>query len=280
MKHIVGFSGGIDSQACARWVLERENHADVILLNSDAGGNESPLTTAFVERYSREVFPVTTVTAIVADMGGRAKQKIAEMGLVPECPLTFGLMAELRGRFPSRRMQFCTETLKIIPQKRWIEVNIGDEECVRYSGVRWDESAARRKRWKHTQWDELVDCELRCPIIDWSKQQCFDYVKSFGEPINELYTLGFNRVGCAPCINSGKEDVRAWADRQPEMIDKVREWEKRVGRTFFAPCVPGKTINWIDEVVEWSRTERGGKQISLAVMYERPACESKYGLCE
>ena len=22
MKHIVGFSGGIDSQACARWVLE------------------------------------------------------------------------------------------------------------------------------------------------------------------------------------------------------------------------------------------------------------------
>ena len=25
MKHIVGFSGGIDSQACARWVLNRNN---------------------------------------------------------------------------------------------------------------------------------------------------------------------------------------------------------------------------------------------------------------
>lgn len=23
MKHIVGFSGGVDSQACARWVLNR-----------------------------------------------------------------------------------------------------------------------------------------------------------------------------------------------------------------------------------------------------------------
>ena len=40
MKHIVGFSGGIDSQACARWVLNRFPVEDVILLNSDAGGNE------------------------------------------------------------------------------------------------------------------------------------------------------------------------------------------------------------------------------------------------
>jgi 7-cyano-7-deazaguanine synthase in queuosine biosynthesis len=49
-KHIVGFSGGIDSQACARWVLDRFPGEDVILLNSDAGGNEHPLTTSFVDK--------------------------------------------------------------------------------------------------------------------------------------------------------------------------------------------------------------------------------------
>lgn len=49
MKHIVGFSGGIDSQACARWVLNRFPKEDVILTNSDAGGNEHPLTTEFVQ---------------------------------------------------------------------------------------------------------------------------------------------------------------------------------------------------------------------------------------
>lgn len=48
MKHIVGFSGGIDSQACARWVLNHFPPEDVLLLNSDAGGNEHPLTTEFV----------------------------------------------------------------------------------------------------------------------------------------------------------------------------------------------------------------------------------------
>ena len=58
MKHVVGFSGGIDSQACALWVRNRFPREDVILLNSDAGGNEHPLTVEFVERYSATVHPV------------------------------------------------------------------------------------------------------------------------------------------------------------------------------------------------------------------------------
>lgn len=68
MKHIVGFSGGIDSQACARWVLNRYPPEDVILMNSDAGGNEHPLTTAFVDEYSRTVHPVVKISAITADI--------------------------------------------------------------------------------------------------------------------------------------------------------------------------------------------------------------------
>ena len=101
-----------------------------------------------------------------------------------------------------------------------------------------------------------------------------------GRGYNELYTLGFGRVGCAPCINSGKEDILAWSDRFPEMIDKVRGWEKSVGRTFFPPMVPGLDINWIDQVVDWANTMHGGQQYSLLVLQERPACESEYGLCE
>jgi len=36
-KHVVGFSGGIDSQACAGWVLERFPKDDVIRTNSGVG---------------------------------------------------------------------------------------------------------------------------------------------------------------------------------------------------------------------------------------------------
>ena len=54
MKHIVGFSGGIDSQAAARWVLNRYEPQDVILTNSDAGGNEHPLTTEIYRLVFRQ----------------------------------------------------------------------------------------------------------------------------------------------------------------------------------------------------------------------------------
>jgi 3'-phosphoadenosine 5'-phosphosulfate sulfotransferase (PAPS reductase)/FAD synthetase len=281
MKHIVGFSGGIDSQACARWVLNRNPAEDVILLNSNAGGNEHPITTEFIKWYSENVHPVICIEPTVADMAGRNPGMIAELGLKPEDPLSFDLMAKIKGRFPWTKIRFCTTHLKLEPQKRWMAANIGDAEYIRYSGVRRDESAKRRNTC-YEAWDGFYECKLRCPLADWSKTMCFDYVKAHEGKYNQLYELGFNRVGCAPCINSGKDDVLAWAERFPEMIDKVRGWEKSNGCTFFPPVVPGLALNWIDDVVTWARTERGGRQLSMFRQegHERPTCESIYGLCE
>lgn len=152
----------------------------------------------------------------------------------------------------------------------------------RYIGVRWDESNDRRcaSRREH---DTYFDCIIHRPLASWKKTECFEFVKRYGEEINPLYLMGFGRVGCAPCINAGKDDLRLWAANRPENIDKVRAWEKKNGRTFFAPCVPGKEINWVDEVVAWAMTERGGFQLSLPVVEAVAAsgvCVSKYGLCE
>lgn len=285
LKHVVGFSGGIDSQATARWVLNRYPKEDVILINSDAGGNEHPITTAFIQSYSQNIHPVVMVTPIIADLGNRGtregitrdrRQEFADTD-----PLTFDRLAYIKQRFPSTKCQFCTELLKLAPAHRWMKENIRDKGLAwrRYAGVRRDESNRRKDRMA-IEWDDYFQCELHMPIVDWTKQMAFDYVQSHGEPINELYTLGFNRVGCAPCINSGKDDILAWAQRFPEMIDKVRVWEQRVGRTFFAPMVPGLEINWIDQVVDWAKTKHGGKQYDLLQTIPRPACESEYGLCE
>lgn len=282
MKHIVGFSGGIDSQACARWVLNRFPKQDVILLNSDAGGNEHPMTTEFIEAYSRDVHPVVTVKAIVGDMGNRCRPERERRLLLDSDSLTFDLLADLKGVFPSRRKQFCTEHLKLLPQVRWTKEHI-TEDFERYIGVRRDESINRRET-PIRQWDDLFDCWLNAPLADWTKQMCFDYVAAHGEQINELYRLGFNRVGCAPCVNSNKEDILNWVNRAPEMIDKVRAWEQRIGRTFFGPIMPGGSGNkrrygYIDEIVEWARTTHGGKQLSILSGIMEP-CSSKYGLCE
>lgn len=284
MKHIVGFSGGIDSQACARWVLNRFPKEDVILMNSDAGRNEHPLTTEFVEHYSKTVHPVVTVTAIVADLwktDGFAERR----GYDGSAPLDFPTMMEIKKRPPSRKVQFCTTILKLAPQKRWMAEAFGPtgmyagQEFARYTGVRRDESVNRANA-EYLLWDDMYDCWLYAPLVDWPKQWCFDYVARYGESVNPLYTMGFGRVGCSPCINSNKDDIRNWAERFPEMIDKVRGWEERTGLTFFMPVGRDGESNSIDEVVAWARTARGGRATFLPMMNERASCESKYGLCE
>lgn len=289
MKHVVGFSGGVDSQACALWVRQRYPAEDVILLNSDAGGNEHPITTAFIEEYSAKHHPVVIVKAEIRDLGNAAKNEIERRGLNPTDPLTFGLLAELKKFWPTRKMQFCTEFLKVQPMLRWVRENLGPggfpddpPEFERYNGIRRDESEKRRN-YPERFFDDVFRCWVNAPLVSWSKEDCFRACKEAGEEVNPLYREGFARVGCAPCVNSTKDDIRQWAARHPEMIDKIREWEQRVGKTFFTTGLPGGAFGSIDQMVDWSRTTRGGKQFSLPIIEaeaDAGLCESKWGLCE
>jgi 3'-phosphoadenosine 5'-phosphosulfate sulfotransferase (PAPS reductase)/FAD synthetase len=288
LKRVLGFSGGVDSQALGLVMRLAYPHDELIFLNSDAGGNEHPLTDGFIRWYSDSIFPVVAIQAIIADLAdvGTRDGAIGERRrqFKDSDPLTFNRLAFVKGIFPSRKRQFCTEYLKLRPQQRWCRENLHDRgiEFERYIGVRADESHFRA-RLPRRQWDDFFDVYLNRPILSWSKQQCFDFLKKHGEPVNPLYTMGFNRVGCAPCINSNKDDIRNWAARFPEMIAKVRHWEEEVGRTFFAPMVPGMEINNVDAVVSWSKMARGGKMLSLPFAEAEAAansCVSKYGLCE
>lgn len=279
VKHVVGFSGGIDSQACARWVLNRYPKEDVILLNSLAGRNEHPITVAFIEWYNQNVHPVSCAVPRIKDLW-KGEGFAETRGLDGEAELTFGQLIKLKGRSPSATRQFCTSYLKLIPSRRWLDENLpAGVDYRRYTGLRRDESQGRVNT-PFEEWDDFFDCDVFHPLADWTKQMCFDYVRAHGERVNPLYTLGFNRVGCAPCINSSKADILNWATRFPEMLDKVRAWECDTGLTFFAPRVPGLAMNTIDQVIEWAKTERGGSQYALTVLYEKPSCESRYGLCE
>lgn len=286
VKHIVGFSGGIDSHACALLVLDQYPAGDVILTNSNAGGNEHPITERFIEDFSAKVHPVVKVNAIVADMWktpGFPESK----GYDGNAPLTFDLMAKIKGRFPSTKAQFCTEILKIRPLQRWIASEFGPTgpyagwSYIRYAGIRRDESHARAET-PIRSWDETFDCEFVRPIAEWNKQMCFDFVKAHGQEPNPLYLMGFGKVGCAPCINSSKEDIYQWQARSPDMIDKIERWEIETGRSFFPPFkVPGVNIPTVRQVVEWSKTMRGNVAPGpFAVIQEKPSCESRFGLCE
>lgn len=198
-----------------------------------------------------------------------------------------------KGRFPSRKAQFCTEELKRNMAVAFqLDLVDSGKTVVSWQGVRRDESLARRNVKKF----ERIAPHMYAfrPVVDWSAMQVFDYCGVRGIQPNPLYLQGMGRVGCMPCINVGKDELRQIAVRFPSHIKRISEWERIVGdcskrgfSTFMANSHDAKdrrqifTDLNIFARVEWSRTSRGGRQFNLlADLIEPTACASSYGLCD
>lgn len=209
-----------------------------------------------------------------------------------------------KGRFPSRMAQFCTEELKrnVIVEQVMLPLMDGKNMILSWQGVRADESEARR----YLAESEEVGGGLYNyrPILKWDVTAVFEAHRAAGIKPNPLYSQGMGRVGCMPCINCRKGELREIAARFPDHIDRLAHWEdlvsqasKRQAASFFAfdkirtskdAASLGSdalvaAASSIRQAVEWSRTTRGGIQYDLMASdgeTDASACSSAYGLCE
>lgn len=191
-----------------------------------------------------------------------------------------------KGRFPSRKAQFCTTELKTTPLTEFaLDLIAQGNTVVSWQGIRRDESHNR----KDAKRFESVGGGLYIyrPIVDFTAQETIDFSLSRGIKVNPLYAEGFDRVGCMLCVNANKDEISNCADRKPHHIDRIANWEpivkaasKRGGATFF-PNTDSDPIAKPDiyAVVQWSKTSRGGRQTVLFEP-EREVCASSFGLCE
>jgi len=192
-----------------------------------------------------------------------------------------------KGRFPSRRAQFCTQFLKTTPLIQY-QQELVDEgyTVVSWQGIRRDESSSRLNVLQIEFMDEFI-WQYR-PIADWTAAQTFEIHAKHGVDPNPLYKQGMSRVGCMACINASKSEIKAIDERFPKHIDKIEEWErlvsvtsKRGAASFFpdtkraAMAVPN-----IRAKVEWAKTAYGGRQYDLLGAAPSDSCSSSYGLCE
>ena len=136
----------------------------------------------------------------------------------------FGLLREIK-YFPNSAARGCTERLKQRPFAAWLEAggyNAGNAEI--WFGMRADESAARGAKYGALASDDVftladvstfygsgkrkalgaIPCRL--PIIDWTTEKVFTYLRAEGAPINPLYARGHHRVGCYPCLLARKAE--------------------------------------------------------------------------
>jgi phosphoadenosine phosphosulfate reductase len=118
----------------------------------------------------------------------------------------FKMMEEMH-RFPTRNMRFCCRLLK--------EQSAKGRRVL--TGVRWAESAKRKNR-------KLMETCYRGdkkktyinPIIDWTDDDVWDFIKSHNVPYCELYDQGFTRIGCICCPASSKKKRLMELERYPK----------------------------------------------------------------
>lgn len=194
-----------------------------------------------------------------------------------------------KGRFPSTKFRFCTSELKALPILNQVilpTLSAGNT-ITQWIGVRGEESAARADL-PEAEWDDPGLWIYR-PLHSWSAQEVFDFHAKHNIRPNPLYTQGMSRVGCMPCIMTQKDELFEIATRFPAEIDRVREWESivrqasRGGDSTLFPTANNRSEGGIDSEVRWSKTARGGRQMSLdkyLAATEEPQCSSAYGLCE
>ncbi len=310
--HVVSVSGGKDSTATLLLALQRLPRERVRAIFCDTGNEHEAvyeyldyleselrikierLKADFSEQIANKRMFIARDTRTGRKNGKRVrwsnKAKRRALSVLHPTGIPFLDLCLWKGRFPSRKAQFCTQELKTAMAVGYqIDLVDAGYQVVGWQGVRREESQKRRSAKKI----ERVGRKFWTfrPLVEWTAADVFGFCAAHGVKNNPLYTQGMGRVGCMPCINVNKAELHQIANRFPEHLSRISEWEKLVGMaskrqaaTFIA--APGISPdqakdNGIWSVVQWARTSRGGRQFSLLeTLDERTACSSAYGLCE
>lgn len=311
----LGLSGGKDSTAVLLWIVYESGwDLDKLRVTFCDTGNEDMLTYAFLNLLSRQIWTIKNIK--------------------PE--MDFWELAKFKKRFPSRMARFCTQWLKIIPTRdHALNLQRAGNDVLLLNGVRKDEGKANNSRAKIGQfgWDDGFACDIFRPIYEWSvkdvyaihkkylnlddiiaivecdpdlapekKAKLLGKIRANGIPRNPLYDMGVKRVGCFPCIDSVKEEIRLLDEYRPERIDFIEGQEGQNGHernnmysTLFARntvpiphrskeiiTVSGKTMKvaTIRDVVQWSKTAYGGKQYKMELDIPAASACDIGGMCE
>lgn len=265
LKKIISFSGGKDSTALILWA--KENLKEFITVFCDTYW-EHPITYAYI-KYINETLLENKLIVIGSDKYG-----------------SFEELCFKKKRVPSSMARFCTEELKLKVMKKYIQGFLPNVEI--YVGVRADESFSRRNL-PERAYADFYDCDMVRPLIKWSAEDCFAIIKKYDIEPNPLYKMGMKRVGCMPCIMTGLPEMRQIIKQFPEVIDKIKFIENKIGRSFFPPnYIPhrfttgrdtksGKSFPWVSDVVKYLSGNPNQEEIFEG---GGESCMSYYSICE
>ncbi len=178
-----------------------------------------------------------------------------------------------KGMPPTRKVRYCCDELK----------EGGGRGRFAVTGVRWEESSKRKHNRGLLELNNYTrhfvkllndndearrmfeSCVMKSmhtlnPIIDWTREDVWEYLNSRGIPHCKLYDEGFDRIGCIGCPLAGSRQMQFEFARYPKYraayvraFDKMLEARKGNGKPYH---------QWQtgEDVMQWWLTD--GKTVS------------------
>ena len=118
--------------------------------------------------------------------------------------------------FPTRKNRWCCKYLKENNEKgRTILL-----------GIRWDESPRRKKRKMTELCFKDPSISYVNPIIDWTENDVWSYIKKYELSYCSLYNEGWKRLGCVLCPMNSKR--KKHLERWPKMCNAYKRAFKKL----------------------------------------------------
>ena len=251
----ISLSGGKDSVAMLDVVVELAETSGirerVVALHADLGAMEWPGTTDTIRKQTAHLgIPLRVCRRMGKVAPGRGKlyakgERFGDLldyverraDAVPHAPA-----------WPAADRRFCTSEFKRSPLnaevtalvREWRE-NTGERRPCRVlstQGMRAQESnnRARLDTWSVDSRASSGSRQVTrwLPIHHWTTDQVWERIHSRGLPYHYAYDLGMSRLSCVFCVLASRSDLRIAAQHNPELLNRYRELENRVGATFQA----------------------------------------------
>jgi len=165
-------------------------------------------------RLKIEVFTLDTgrLAAETHDLIARAEEacRLRIRVYVPDAPALeqYVRVNGINGFYVSKaQRQDCCEVRKIGPLTR----ALAGKQCW-IAGLRREQSDARSGVERRED-DRRFGLVKFNPLVDWTEQDVWDYVRELGVPYNALHDQGYPSIGCAPCTRAIKPGEPARAGR-------------------------------------------------------------------
>jgi phosphoadenosine phosphosulfate reductase len=236
--YAVNISGGKDSTVITDLAIRS---GAKIKFETAWTGLEYPETVYFLRREKRRLEGLGYTVDFVIPRDKDGKQ------------ITMWKLIEQRG-YPTFQYRFCCQELKeFIGGNSYVILGVRWAESIRRKNNRALHEQANRKYMTNSDNDAVRRWTENCmkknklilnPIIEWSDEEVWEYIRERGLPYNPLYDQGHKRVGCIGCpMRANKEE-----------LDALPRWKalyRRAGKKY----------------LEKTKAKRGGNKYDIDAYY-------------